>query len=79
MEELENLACSHGQEPELFGILCSTLQAKASSFFCMAPDQLPSNLSKEGIQLAVNGVKAGTPVLAVLLMCPNKTACCADR
>jgi hypothetical protein len=79
LQELQDLASSHTYDPQLFTKLCCTLQARASTFFGMTPDELPANLSVAGMQLAVHGVKTGTPVLALLLMCPNKSACCADR
>ena len=78
LRELDAVATDAGEQPLLIK-LTAHLQERACVFFESPVSALASNLTISGISKSVHGVPAGQPVMLLVLMCPNKMECCADR
>jgi hypothetical protein len=79
LTDLTTLSSERTDERPLLIKLSSYLEQQAASFFSTTAAALPSNLTVAGITKAVHKVPVRQPVMALMLMCPNKDQCCADR
>jgi hypothetical protein len=79
LADLTALSSAHTDERPLLTRHSEYVELQATSFFNSTAAALPSNLTVAGITKAVHNVPVQEPVMALLLMCPNKDQCCADR